>query len=129
MQVAQKPPGNFPGGSLLLRETEGLRLHVRLDGFGRDRQRADARAAGVEDRIAERRRDHGERRLADAGRLVAVGDDFRHTTFVPSSLAAIGVDRRSDKLRKPASEFFGEVPATLSVLPTSRNDEACPSGR
>ncbi len=42
-------------------------LHRRLHRFRRDRQRAHARAAGVEDRVGERRRDHRHRRLADAG--------------------------------------------------------------
>src|SRR5713226_10477013 len=55
---------------------------------------------------------------------------YEHTTFVPSnSLAATGVDLLNDKLRKPASEFCGELPATLSVLPTLRNAEAGPSAR
>src|ERR1700674_1280970 len=46
-----------------------------------------------------------------------------------SSLTATGLDRLSDKLRKPPSEFCGEVPATPSVRPISRNNEADPSGQ
>src|SRR6267378_8583357 len=73
-----KTAGEFPRRIVSHRNLgQPLSLHRRL----RNRQRAHASAAGVEDRIAERRRDHGERRLADAGRLVAVGNDgdFRHT--------------------------------------------------
>ena len=52
-----------------------LRVHGTLYRLCRDRQRADAGAAGVEDRVAECGRDHGHRRLADAGGFFAVGND------------------------------------------------------
>src|SRR5258708_39040097 len=66
---AQKTAGEFPRRIVSRRNVGSpLSLHRALHSFGRDRQRADARTAGVEDRVADRRRDHGHRGLADAGR-------------------------------------------------------------
>src|ERR1700738_2238118 len=80
---AQKTAGEFPR-RIVSRRNAGppLDLHRALHSFRRDRQRSDAGAAGVEDGITDRRRHHGHRRLADAGRLLAVSDhrnrDLRH---------------------------------------------------
>ena len=50
----KNPPKALPPADHSYRRFGVLRLHIRLHRFCRDRQRAEARAAGVEDGVAKR---------------------------------------------------------------------------
>src|SRR3954447_4930948 len=71
-----------------------LGLHRSLDGLRRDWQRAHASATGIEDRVADRGRDHRNGRLTDASGFFAIGNDadgdFRHLTH-PERRVAVEV--------------------------------------
>ena len=64
-------------------------LHRRLDGLGGDGEAADAGADGVEDRVADRRRDDGDRRLACAPPMSPLA--MTATSITGASAIRIGV--------------------------------------